>query len=78
VTPNRVGLSALQVEPNGPWQCPGLVPIMFAMSERGLHRIEEDLSDTWLEDWAGAGVAEIEEYLAKHAAFLTFLGDPEE
>jgi hypothetical protein len=43
------------------------------MSERGLHQIEDDLSDTWLEDWAGAGVAEIETYLAKHAAFLTFL-----
>ena len=43
------------------------------MSERGLHRIEDDLSDTWLEDWAGAGVAEIETYLAKHAAFLSFL-----
>ena len=45
----------------------------FGMSERGLHRIEDDLSETWLEDWAGAGVAEIEEYLAKHAAFLSFL-----
>ena len=43
------------------------------MSERGLHRIEDDLSDSWLEDWAGAGVAEIEEFLAKHAAFLSFL-----
>ena len=49
----------------------------FSMSERGLHRIEDDLSDTWLEDWAGAGVAEIEAYLAKHAAFLSFL-DTEE
>jgi len=49
----------------------------FGMSERGLHRIEDDLSDTWLEDWAGAGVAEIEAYLAKHAAFLSFL-DTEE
>jgi len=48
------------------------------MSERGLHRIADDLADTWLEDWAGAGVAEIEEYLAKHAAFLGFLGDAEE
>jgi hypothetical protein len=47
------------------------------MSERGLHRIEDDLADTWLEDWAGAGVAEIEDFLAKHAAFLSFL-DPEE
>jgi hypothetical protein len=44
-----------------------------AMSERGLHRIEDDLAETWLEDWAGAGVAEIEEYLAKHLAFLSFL-----
>jgi hypothetical protein len=43
------------------------------MSERGLHRIEDDLSETWLEDWAGAGVAEIEALLAKHAAFLRYL-----
>ncbi len=43
------------------------------MSERGIHRIEDDLADTWLEDWAGAGVAEIEDFLAKHAAFLSFL-----
>lgn len=49
-----------------------------AMSERGFHRIADDLSDTWLEDWAGAGVAEIEDYLAKHAAFLSFLGDTED
>ena len=45
----------------------------FCMSERGLHRIEDDLAETWLEDWAGAGVAEIEDYLTKHAAFLGFL-----
>lgn len=43
------------------------------MSERGLHSIADDLSETWLEDWAGAGVAEIEAYLAKHAAFFAFL-----
>ena len=43
------------------------------VSERGLHQIEDDLSETWLEDWAGAGVAEIEAYLPKHAAFLSFL-----
>ena len=43
------------------------------MSERGLHWITDDLSDTWIEDWIGAGIAEIEEYLAKHAAFLAFL-----
>jgi hypothetical protein len=50
-----------------------LVPDHQGMSERGLHYIEDDLSETWLEDWAGAGVAEIEAYLAKHAAFLSFL-----
>lgn len=43
------------------------------VSERGLHLIEDDLSDTWIEDWAGSGVAEIESLLAKHAAFLNFL-----
>jgi hypothetical protein len=47
------------------------------MSDRGLHRIEDDLSETWLEDWAGAGVAEIEALLAKHAAFLSFLESQE-
>ena len=49
------------------------MPIIDGVSERGLHHIEDDLSETWVEDWAGAGVAEIEEYLAKHAAFLAFL-----
>jgi hypothetical protein len=43
------------------------------MSERGLHSIEDDLAETWLEDWAGAGVAEIEDFLSKHAAFMSFL-----
>jgi hypothetical protein len=43
------------------------------MSERGFHRIADDIADTWLEDWAGAGLGELEEYLAKHADFLRFL-----
>jgi hypothetical protein len=43
------------------------------MSERGFHSIGDDLSETWFEDWLGAGIAEIEAYLAKHAAFLAFL-----
>jgi hypothetical protein len=34
------------------------MPIFTAMSERGLHHIEDDLSET---------------LLAKHAAFLSFL-----
>jgi len=43
------------------------------MSERGLHRIEDDIAETWVEDWAGAGIGELEAYLAKHADFLRFL-----
>jgi hypothetical protein len=46
------------------------------MDERGtLHRIEDDLSDTWVEDLAKDGVQSIEAYLAKHLAFLTFLDE---
>ena len=47
------------------------------MSERGFHRIEDDLAETWVADWAGAGVAEIESYLGKHADFLRFLASRE-
>jgi hypothetical protein len=46
------------------------------MDERGvLHVVEDDLSETWLEDWAATGVEAIEDYLAKHFAFLTYLDD---
>jgi len=47
------------------------------VSELGLHRIEDDIAETWLEDWAGAGLGELEEYLAKHADFLRFLASRE-
>ena len=43
------------------------------MSERGLHTIADDLSETWVEDWAAVGLAEMETLLAKHAAFLGYL-----
>ena len=47
-----------------------------AMDVRGtLHRIEDDLSESWLAEWAEGGVLEIEGYLAKHLAFLSFLED---
>ena len=46
------------------------------MDVRGtLHRIEDDLSETWVEEWAEAGVREVEQYLAKHLAFLSFLDE---
>jgi hypothetical protein len=42
-----------------------------------LYRIEDDLADGWLDEWAGGGVQAIEEYLAKHLAFLSFLDHDE-
>jgi hypothetical protein len=51
----------------------GFRPDHSGMSERGLYEIQDDLTDTWLEEWAGTGVDEIESYLAKHAAFLSYL-----
>lgn len=46
------------------------------MEDRGtLHRIEDDLRETWVEDFAREGVDSIEEYLAKHLAFLTYLDE---
>ena len=38
-----------------------------------LYRIEDDLTEPWVEEWAGDGVRELEGYLAKHLAFLSFL-----
>ncbi len=40
-----------------------------------LHVIEDDLSETWVEDLAREGVRSIERYLAKHLAFLAYLDE---
>ena len=40
-----------------------------------IHRIEDDLSEGWVENLAASGVAAIESYLAKHLAFLTYLDE---
>ena len=40
-----------------------------------LHRIEDDLSESWVEALADEGVQSIEHYLAKHLAFLAFLDE---
>jgi hypothetical protein len=52
---------------------PGSADHSGQMSERGLHTIADDLSETWIEDWAAVGVEELEALLAKHAAFLGYL-----
>jgi hypothetical protein len=47
-----------------------------AMDERGvLYCIEDDLAETWIEDFAANGVQALEAYLAKHLAFLSYLED---
>ena len=43
--------------------------------ERGAHRIADILADSWLEDFVTQGIADVEAYLAKHAAFDAFLDD---
>jgi hypothetical protein len=48
------------------------------MSDHVLHRVADDLRESWVADWAADGVDEIESYLSKHAAFLAFLDDHEE
>ena len=54
------------------------IPIIRAMNDRGFHFIEDDLSESWVEDWAGVGVSELEVLLAKHAAFLGYLESVDE
>jgi hypothetical protein len=43
-----------------------------------LHRIEDDLTEDWAGNWAGSGVQAIEDYLARHLAFLSFLDSENE
>lgn len=43
------------------------------MSHRGLHLIENELRDDWVDHWAADGISEVESYLGKHAEFDQFL-----
>ena len=43
------------------------------MSERGLHYVDADLDESWLRDWIGVGLVELEAYLERQAAFAEFL-----
>ena len=52
--------------------------IRSVMNDRGFHYIEDDLADSWVEDWAAVGVRELEALLAKHAAFLGYLDSVED
>jgi len=48
-------------------------PDHLVMSEPDLHRIEDELGESWLREWLEQGLATLEAYLAKHAAFVDYL-----
>jgi hypothetical protein len=43
------------------------------MGKRQIHLIADDLGEGAVETWAAEGLRQLEDYLAKHAAFLSFL-----
>ena len=43
------------------------------MTEHITHLNSVSVDDLWLGDWAAEGIAAIEAYLSKHAAFAAFL-----
>ena len=45
----------------------------MSLLEDDLHLVQEDMAGDWLEAGVGRGLAELESYLAKHAAFLRYL-----
>jgi hypothetical protein len=48
------------------------------MSDRGFHRVEDELGEIWLEGWLESGIRQLEAYLEKHAAFLAYLDTAEQ
>ena len=40
-----------------------------------LHVIQDDLSQRWVAELTDSGIEAVEEYLAKHLAFLSYLDD---
>ena len=45
------------------------------VSESGVHRIDEDLAENWLESFIAEGLDEVEAFLRKHSDFQSFLED---
>jgi hypothetical protein len=54
---------------------PRTVDHQAVMETGNLHRVEDDLNESWIESWARNGVEAIEEYLAKYLAFLRYLDE---
>ena len=49
--------------------------LLGTVSDDRLNLIADCLAEEWIGAWAGAGVRQVEEYLAKHAAFEASFGD---
>jgi hypothetical protein len=45
------------------------------LAEHGTHRIDDDLTEEWLDAFVAEGLADVESYLRKHADFQSFLED---
>jgi hypothetical protein len=45
------------------------------LPESGVHRIEDDLVDSWQESFVAEGLDEVEASLRNHADFQSFLED---
>lgn len=43
------------------------------MSDHGLHLIDDELRDDWVDWWAAEGISAVETYLGRHADFDSFL-----
>ena len=43
------------------------------MSDPGLHLIDDELREGWIDGWVAEGMSAVEAYLRKHAAFDAFL-----
>jgi hypothetical protein len=52
---------------------PALADNRAILPESSVHRIEDDLVDSWLESFVAEGLDEVEAYLRKHADFQSFL-----
>jgi len=45
------------------------------VSDSHVHHIDDFLHEEWIDVWASEVVGQVEDYLAKHAAFNAFLED---
>ena len=47
----------------------------ITVSDSHVHRIDDFLHEEWIDAWASEVLGQVEDYLAKHAAFDAFLED---